>query len=124
MKKIILAILLSGLWINISEFVRNEFVFKYYWIDHFDSIGLNFETLPINGVLWGVWGFLLAYVLYELLQKFSLKKSIIFTWIPSFLMMWIVIFNLQTLPLDILIFAVPLSLLEIFIAGIIINKFK
>jgi hypothetical protein len=72
----------------------------------------------------GCLGFLLAYVLYELLQKFSLKKSIIFTWIPSFLMMWIVIFNLQTLPLDILIFAVPLSLLEIFIAGIIINKFK
>ena len=37
-------------------------------------------------------------------------------------MMWIVIFNLQVLPLEILIFAVPLSIVEIIVAQMIIRK--
>jgi hypothetical protein len=122
MKKTIFTIFLSGLWISISEFVRNEFIFKQYWIEHFHALGLNFETLPLNGILWCVWSFLMAYLLFELLQKFSFIKSIILAWIPAFVMMWIVIFNLQTLPLGLLIFAVPLSVLEVFIAGMIIKK--
>jgi hypothetical protein len=122
MKKTILAIFLSGLWINISEFVRNEFALKHYWIEHFNSLGLKFETLPANGILWVIWSFLLSYVIFELLQKFSLKKVVFLAWLLAFLMMWIVIFNLQILPLGILVFAVPLSVLEVFIAAVIIKK--
>jgi hypothetical protein len=123
MKKAFLPILLAGIWITISEFVRNELLFKGYWVSHYISIGLNFQTLPINGILWMVWSFLLSYLIFKLIQKFSFWETIIISWITSFVMMWITIYNLQVLPLGLLYFAIPLSLLEVFIAGIIIKKF-
>jgi hypothetical protein len=122
MKKNFLPILIAGIWITISEFTRNELLFKDYWINHFNSIGLKFETLPINGILWMIWSFILAYIIFKLLQKFSFKETILLAWLPAFLMMWITIYNLQTLPLILLLFAVPLSLLEVFIACLIIKK--
>ena len=122
MKKNILAITLATLWITLSEFIRNEFLFKQYWIDHFDSIGLTFETLPSNGILWIVWSGILAYIIFKLLEKFSFKETICITWGAAFVMMWITIYNLQTLPLTLLYIAIPLSLLEIFVAGIIIQN--
>ena len=122
MKKKILSITIAGIWITISEFVRNEFLFKNYWIDHFNSMGLKFETLPINGVLWLIWSFALALLIFTLLQKFSVKETIFLTWLAAFFMMWITVYNLQTLPLKLLIFAIPLSLLEVFIAGQIIVR--
>jgi len=36
--------------------------------------------------------------------------------------MWITVYNLQVLPVRLLIVAVPLSLLEVLVAGIIIRK--
>ena len=122
MKKKALSILITGIWITISEFVRNELLFKNYWIDHFNSIGLEFETQPLNGILWMVWSFILAYIISRLIQKFSFKETIFLSWLPAFLMMWITIYNLQTLPLQLLLFAVPLSLLEVFVAGIFIKS--
>lgn len=122
MKKTILSIFIAGIWITISEFVRNEFFFRNYWINHFNSIGLKFETLPLNGILWMTWSFILAFILFKFQQKFSFKESILLAWLPAFLMMWITVYNLQTLPLKLLIFAIPLSILEVFIAGVIIKR--
>jgi len=124
MKKIVLSIVLSGLWITFSEFLRNEFLLKEYWVNQFNSLGLTFETLPINGILWMVWSFTLAFLLFKFLQKFSMKETILLGWLPSFFMMWIVVFNLQTLPLNIVffVFAIPLSIIEILVAIIIIKK--
>lgn len=124
MKKIVLSIVLSGLWITFSEFLRNEFLLKEYWVNQFNSLGLTFETLPINGILWMVWSFTLAFLLFKFLQKFSMKETILLGWLPSFFMMWIVVFNLQTLPLNIVffVFAIPLSIIEILAAIIIIKK--
>jgi len=123
-KKTILSIMLAGIWITVSEFIRNEFIFKNYWINHYNSLGLTFETLPINGILWTVWSFVMAYLIFELLRKFSFRKTIFLAWLPAFVMMWITIYNLQVLPVTLLIFAIPLSLLEVYVAGIIIRKFK
>lgn len=122
MKRIILSISTAGIRITLSEFIRNEILFKDYWVNHFHAIGLQFETLPINGFLWMIWSFCLAYIIFKLLQKFSFKEAIILAWMPVFVMMWIVIYNLQTLPLNLLIFAVPLSFLEVYIAAAIIQK--
>jgi len=121
MKKI-LAITLSGFWVTFSEFLRNELLFKRYWIYHYNSIGLKFETLPINGILWVVWSFGLSYLIFRLNQKFSFRDTIILSWLPAFLFMWIIIYNLQVLPLMLLVFAVPLSLIEVFVASVIIKK--
>jgi hypothetical protein len=124
MKKAILPIALAGIWITASEFVRNEFLFKRYWVDHFDSLGLRFTTHPLNGVLWMIWSFLLAYAIFRLLQKFSFRETLCLAWLPAFVMMWITIFNLQVLPPKLLWPAVPLSLIEVAVAGAIIQKIR
>jgi hypothetical protein len=121
MKKI-LAITLSGIWITFSEFLRNELLFRSYWTYHYNSMGLKFETLPINGILWAVWSFGLAYLIFRLNQKFSFRDTIILSWLPAFLLMWITIYNLQVLPLMLLVYAIPLSLIEVFVALVIIKK--
>lgn len=121
MKKAILPILVAGVWITISEFVRNEFLFKSIWVKHYHSLGLVFSTEVFNGIMWMVWSFLLAWLIYRLLPKFSFLETIFLAWLPSFVMMWITIFNLQVLPLLLLIAAVPLSILEVLVAGWIIK---
>lgn len=123
MKKSFVAVLLASVWIVISEFVRNELLFKYFWVDTFNNLGLTFETLPINGLLWFVWSVLLAVLIHRLLRITSQKETIILSWLCAFMMMWITVYNLQVLPLGLLIFAVPLSLLEIFVAVIILKRF-
>lgn len=122
MKKTIASIILAGTWITISEFVRNELLLKEYWVRHYNSIGLQFETLPLNGILWMVWSYALAYVMYRLLQKFTLRETLVLAWLSAFFMMWITVYNLQTLPLDLLLFAIPLSVLEVLFAVVIIKK--
>lgn len=42
--------------------------------------------------------------------------------VVCFFMMWITVYNLQTLPLDLLLFAIPLSVLEVLFAVVIIKK--
>ncbi len=122
MKKPILAILLAGIWITVSEFLRNELLFKDYWINHYNALGLRFETLPINGLFWTLWSFILAYVVYKLLQKFSIGQTIWLTWLGAFVLMWIAAYNLQVFSWEFLIFDIPLSLLELYLATLIIKK--
>jgi hypothetical protein len=124
MKKTLLPIAVAGIWITASEFVRNEFLLKSYWVGHFEALGLRFETLPLNGMLWMVWSFILAYLIFRLLQKFHFWEAICLAWLPAFAMMWITIYNLQVLPLMLLVFAVPLSLIEVAVAALIIKKIK
>lgn len=99
--------------ITISEFLRNEVILKDRWIEQFDLHGLVFETALINGILWFAWSVLLSYVIYELSKVFTFMQTLILVWLAGFLMMWIVAFNLQVLPLSLLLFAVPWSILEI-----------
>jgi len=121
-KKPITAIITAGLWIALSEFARNEWLFRGYWISHYQTLGLNFETLPVNGVLWLVWSFVLAAMIGALLGKFSFRETLAIAWVMGFVLMWITVFNLQVLPLPLLIVAVPLSLLEVAIAEYLIRK--
>jgi len=122
MKKAISAIILSGLWITLSEFFRNEFLFKNIWVGYYNSLGLKFTTTAVNGLLWMVWSFTLAFIIFKLLSKFSLAQTIFISWLAAFFMMWLTIYNLRVLPLPLLIGALPLSLLEICLAGLIIKK--
>jgi hypothetical protein len=122
MKKTALPIIAAGLWITASEFIRNQFLFKGLWVEHYRSLGLGFETRPLNGILWMVWSFLLACGIFALLPKFSFAKAVVLAWIPAFVLMWITLFNLQVLPLKLLLPAVPLSLLEAAVAGFILKK--
>ena len=44
MKKVVLATLAAGIWMNASEFIQNELLLKNKWISGFESLGLTFET--------------------------------------------------------------------------------
>jgi hypothetical protein len=122
LKKTILPILLTTVWISLSEFVRNEFIVKNYWTDHYNSLGLVFPTEPINGVLWGIWSLLFAISIFIIAKKFTLLQTTLLSWFIGFVLMWVVIGNMGVLPTGILFAAIPLSLLEAFLATFIIKK--
>ncbi|MEZ5056935.1 MAG: hypothetical protein R2879_07825 [Saprospiraceae bacterium] len=123
-KKTLLPILIATIWISISEFVRNEFLFKSYWVEHYENMGLVFPSEPINGAIWGLWSLLFAIAIFIIATKFDLFPTFLLSWLVGFVLMWVVTGNMGVLPFSILLFAVPLSLLEAFLAAWIIFKFK
>jgi hypothetical protein len=123
-KNTVLPVLLSTIWISLSEFVRNEFLFKNYWEDHYQSLGLIFPAEPINGMIWGLWSLFFAIAIWIIADKFSLFQTTFIAWFVGFVLMWVVTWNMGVLPLSILKFAIPLSVLEAFLASWIIFRFK
>jgi hypothetical protein len=122
LKKTVLPVFLAAIWISISEFVRNQFIVQSYWTEHYKNMGQVFPAKPVNGAVWGLWSLCFAVTIFILLKKFSLLQTTLFSWFIGFVLMWIVIWNLGVLPDGILYLAVPLSLLESFVAGLIIRK--
>ena len=121
MKKHILAIFAASVWVLISEFIRNEFLLKSIWTGHYNNLGLTFETLPVNVILWMEWSILFAFIIFKLFQRFSFLETFLMAWVQGFLMMWITLFNLQVLPMRLLLFAIPLSALEVLLAQLILE---
>jgi hypothetical protein len=117
-----IAILLATFWIGLSEFVRNQLLFINTWKDHFNSLGLTFPSEPINGIIWMVWSLVFAVTIFFLSKKLSFVELVIISWIYGFVMMWLVLGNLLVLPSKILVFAVPLSVVEVVVANFIIYK--
>jgi hypothetical protein len=118
----ILAVVLAGVWVNASEFFRNMVLLNSYWVSHYKSLGMIFPAEPVNGMIWGVWGFLYAWSIYLTSRRFSLVETALLSWLVGFVLMWLVIFNLNVLPRGLLLFAVPLSLLEAFVGALICKK--
>ncbi|MBN2284434.1 MAG: hypothetical protein JXO48_11145 [Deltaproteobacteria bacterium] len=113
----IIAVAVTGIWVNASEFLRNEVLLKTYWVDHYRSLGMIFPSEPKNGMIWLVWGFLFAIAMYVLSRKFDVIQTALISWFMSFVLMWLVILNLNVLPVALLLYAVPLSLLEVFVGS-------
>ncbi|MFP4430689.1 MAG: hypothetical protein ACLFPV_05525 [Spirochaetaceae bacterium] len=57
-----------------------------------------------------------AGLIVYLLCKLSAVETAIVSWIFGFVMMWLVIGNLNVLPFGLLLFAVPLRILEVIVA--------
>jgi len=117
-------ILLATLWISASEFARNEYLLKSHWIRHYADMGLVFPAEPINGVVWGLWSLLFAVAIFLLSRKFTILQTALFLWFTVFVMMWVVIGNLGVLPFSILGKAIPLSLLETFVATWLVARYS
>jgi len=124
LKKVILPVLLATIWISISEFGRNELLLKSFWTEHYQSLGLVFPSEPINGAVWGLWSLFFAVAVFILSKKFTLVQTTFLSWFVGFVLMWVVTGNMLVLPLEILIYAVPLSILEAFLATFIIFKLR
>lgn len=123
MKKKVIPVLLATVWISLSEFFRNEVLVKSYWIDHYQTLGLVFPSEPVNGLVWGLWSLLFATGIFILYQRFSLWETTFLSWLFGFVLMWVVAGNLGVLPEGLLYIAVPLSILEAFVATYIISRF-
>lgn len=121
-KKTVLPIFFAAIWISISEFVRNTFLLHSFWTKHYQDLGLIFPELPINGAIWGIWALCFAIVIFIFSKKYTLLQTTLLSWFVSFVLMWLVIGNLGVLPFKILPIAIPLSLLEAFLATFIIFK--
>jgi hypothetical protein len=57
-------------------------------------------------------------------KKFTLIQTTFISWFFAFLMMWVALGNLGVLPFGLLFYALPLSILESFIAAFIIKSFQ
>jgi hypothetical protein len=123
-KNTILPVFLATIWISISEFVRNEYLLKSYWTKHYENIGLIFPSEPINGAVWGIWSLLFAVAIFIISKKFTIIQTTFLSWFVAFVMMWVTIGNLGVLPYGLLLFAIPLSFFESFIATLIIKKVR
>jgi hypothetical protein len=122
LKKTILPIILATLWISISEFARNSFLLHNFWIEHYRNLGMTFPEEPVNGAIWGIWSLCFAIGIYFIAQKFSLIQTTFLSWFVGFVYMWLVLGNMGVLPFGILMYAIPLSFLETFLAVLIIRK--
>ena len=120
LRETILPVFLATIWISINEFIRNEFLLNSYWVDHYRSLKLSFPSAPINGAIWGIWSICFAISIYMIAKKFSLFQTSCLSWFVSFVMMWLALGNLGVLPFGILIYAIPLSFIESFVASWII----
>lgn len=121
-KNVILPVLLTTIWISISEFVRNELLLKSLWTNHYKELGLTFPSGPVTNIGWGIWSMMLAIAVFIISKKFTLWQTTFLLWFVAFAMMWLVLGNLAVLPHMLLLYALPLSLLETFIATLIIKK--
>jgi hypothetical protein len=120
----ILPILLATIWISFSEFVRNEFLVKSFWVEHYQGLGLTFPSEPLNGAVWGIWSLLFAIAIFIIAKKFPMVQTTFISWLVGFVLMWVVLGNLGVLPYGLLVYAVPLSILEAGIASLIIKYFQ
>jgi len=124
LRTIVIPILSAAIWISISEFVRNELLFKSYWIHHYQNLGLAFRSDTINGMVWGIWSLCFATAIFIFSKKYSLLHTFLLSFFVGFVLMWLAIGNLGVLPYKLLPFAVPLALIESFVASYLIKVFK
>jgi hypothetical protein len=122
MNNAVTATLLAGLWIGFSEFLRNELLFKSYWLEKYESLGLTFPSTPINNAVWAVWSFVLAGLIVFLSGRLRLVETVAVAWIAGFVMMWLVIGNMNVLPFGLLWIAVPWSVVEVWAAAVIARR--
>ena len=123
MKRYVFAILAAGTWMNVSEFIRNELLIKHIWIDGFREIGITFPSEPLNGAIWGIWAFIFVSMLAWLTTRFNLLKSTIIAWVIGFVLLWIAMWNMGILPSGLLYWAIPWSIIEVYVAAFICSRF-
>jgi hypothetical protein len=117
-------ILLVSMWINISETIRWMLYSKPKFDALYQSMGMELPKGPIHGILWMIWGIIVASLVFVLSSKLTLLHASLLSWLAVSFTTWIVFWNMGILPLDMLWVAVPSSLVEIFVAALISIKLQ
>jgi hypothetical protein len=107
------AVLSSTVWISVHEFLRNQWFLLDRWNAHYAALGMEFPGRPVNGAMWGLWALLFASALQVLSRRLSMLEASLVGWFFGFPLMWVVIGNLGVLPMDVLPYAVPWSVVEV-----------
>ncbi|MBK9419252.1 MAG: hypothetical protein IPO05_14145 [Flavobacteriales bacterium] len=118
----IVAILSATVWISLHEFIRNQLILIDHWTAHYTSMGLTFPGDPVNGAVWGIWSMCFSVVIFFIARRSSVLETGILAWSVGFVLMWLVVGNLGMLPLSILPYAIPWSMVEVFGAVWIVKK--
>lgn len=116
------SVFVAGIWVNASEFLRNELVLKPMWLAHYRALGLVFPSTPGHAAVWVIWGFLFAAILHLLSRRFGLVATTFIAWLAGFVLMWLATWNLGVLPVGILFAAVPLSMLECLVGAYLCTR--
>ncbi|MCO6478822.1 MAG: hypothetical protein J5I94_19465 [Phaeodactylibacter sp.] len=69
-----------------------------------------------------LWPLRFAIAISILSNRFSLVETTLLSWFTGFVLMWVAIGNMGVLPYGILYAAVPLSLIEAFVASFITSR--
>ena len=117
-------IFLVAVWINVSETIRWMLYSKSKFETLYQSKGLKLPGGPINMVLWVIWGIVIASLVFVLARRLTLMQATMLYWLAAFVTTWIILWNFDILPLDMLWVVIPLSLFEIFIATLISVKLQ
>jgi hypothetical protein len=124
LKKAVLPILLTGIWINISITIVWLLALESYWVAKFQSLNLIFPTGLINNIIWMIWGFMLATIIFILSKKFSQIQTTLIAWFAAFVIMWVIVWNIGVLPTGMLWFNIPFTLFVTLIGAFICKKYK
>lgn len=117
-------ILVVALWINVSETVRWVLFAKPRLDAHLQGMGLTLPSTPANNLLWMLWGAMMAVLVVVLARKLRLVHTAVLSWLVTYVMTWIVLWNFACLPLDLLWVAVPWTLLHSFVAALIAKRLQ
>lgn len=119
-----LALMAATAWISVHEFLRNELLFKAIWVEHFATLGRPFPDAMLNNALWGLWSLVMAGVLAALVPSAGLLRGVLAAWVAGWGLMWIALGNLGVLPLALLPWALPWSLVEAAGAGWLLARLR
>ena len=131
LKQFIFIVLLTSIWINISEVFR-YFVFVIPRLKEFfdDQPGIVEMDLGIF-LIWGFWDTLLTAILVFILWLYSIVfgkgfKSVIISattvWLSVFVIFWVATANMGLSSWKILLITLPLSWLEMVVGAFIASK--
>jgi hypothetical protein len=118
-KKAILPILLTGIWLNISGTIRWIYLIEPYWLEKYNYLSLEFPTEPFNNIMWMIWGFMFALAIFILSKRFNLIQTALLSWFMVYVMMWVIVWNVGVLPTGMLWMNIPLSLLDAYVGAFI-----
>jgi len=121
-KKSILPILLTGIWLNVSGTIRWIFLIEPYWIEKYKELNLIYQSDLINNIVWMIWGFFFAFIIYVLSKKFKLMQTTLLSWLAIYVMMWMVVWNVGVLPVKMLWINIPLSFIDAYVGALICRK--
>ena len=95
---------------------------KPYWLEFHQNLGIVLPQESINMFIWIIWGFIFASTIFIFSRKFNPWQTALLSWFLLLVMLWVVLWNLNLLPLGIVPIAVPLGWIEAFVAAWIFEK--